>query len=77
MFKPSWQGSVELCRHNFEHEYYIWSLRHNAGIICTNIFSRIKPLLLGKKNCEMCMQNLPATRSRMYKVDKSGNILGT
>ena len=29
------------------------------------------------KNCEKCMQSLPATYSRMYKVDKSGNILVT
>ena len=27
------------------------------------------------ENCERCMQILPATRPRMYKVDKSRNIL--
>ena len=29
------------------------------------------------ENCQKCMQTLPATRSRMYKDDKNGNILGT
>ena len=29
------------------------------------------------ENCEKCMQILPATPARMYKVDKSANLLGT
>ena len=29
------------------------------------------------ENCEKCMRILPANPARMYKVDKSGNILGT
>ena len=27
------------------------------------------------ENCKKCLQILPATRSRMYKVDKNGNRL--
>ena len=38
---------------------------HNAGIIL--IFLRYNAV--GSENCEKCMQILPATRSRMYKVD--------
>ena len=54
-------GSVGLCRHNFE---YIWSIRHNAGIIQHNAFV--------SENCEKCMKLSPATPS---KLDKSVNRL--
>ena len=46
---------------------------HNAGIIL--IFLQHNAVV--SENCEKCMQILPATRSRMYKVDKSGNSLLT
>ena len=54
--------------------YYIWSNRHNAGIIYTNI---LQHNAFVSENCDKCIQILPATRFRMCKVDKSGNILGT
>ena len=46
---------------------------NNAGIIL--ILLQHNAVI--SENCEKCMQILPATRSRMYKVDKSGNILGS
>ena len=44
-------------RHIFEH--YIWSIRHNAGIIL--IFLQHNGVV--SENCEKCMQILPGTRS--------------
>ena len=62
-------GSVGLRRHNFEHNaisgasgIILILLQHNAVV---------------SENCEKCMQILPATAARMYKVDKSAKILGT
>ena len=43
------------------------SIKHNAGIIL--IFLKQRAVL--SENCEKCIQILPATHSRMYKVDKS------
>ena len=55
-------------QHNF-----FWSIRGDAGIIL--IFLQHNTVV--SENCEKSKQILPATRSKMYKVDKSGNILGT
>ena len=46
---------------------------HTDGIIL--IFLRHNAVV--SENYEKCMQILPATHSRMYKVDQSGNILET
>ena len=49
-------------------------LELNADIIL--IFLQYNAFV--SENYDKCMQILPATHSRMYyKVDKSGNILGT
>ena len=54
-------GSVGLCRHNFEHNtMYIWSIKHNAGIIL--IFLQHNAVI--SENYEKCLKILPATRSR-------------
>ena len=52
-------------------KYYICSIRHNTGIIL--IF--LQHNVVVSENCERCMQILPATRSRMYKVDKRNSRL--
>ena len=44
-------------------------LRHNACII--QIFFQHNAIVSEKK----CMQILPATRSRMYKVNKGRNVI--
>ena len=62
-------GSVGLCRHNFEHN----TISGASGIIL--IFLQHNAVF--SENCEKCMQILPATPARMFKVDKSANILGT
>ena len=51
----------------------IWSIRHNADIIL--IFLQYNAVV--SENCEKCMQILPTTPARMYKVDNNANILGT
>ena len=55
------------------HNVISGALRHNAGIIL--IFLQHNAVV--SENCDKCRQILPATRSRIYEVDKSGNILGT
>ena len=52
---------------------FFWSTRGDACIIL--IFLQHNTVV--SENCEKSKQILPATRSKMYKVDKSGNILGT
>ena len=52
--------------------YYIWSIRHNVGIIL--IFLRHNAVV--SENWEKCMNILQAARSTMNKVDKNRNIFG-
>ena len=64
--------------------YYIWSIRHNAGMTYTSIMQCLILISLQHnsrfffpENCANCTQISSATCSRMYEVDKSGNALGT
>ena len=45
--------------------------RHNAGMLLIVLQHNA----VVSENFEKCIQIFPATRSRMYKVDKNGNIL--
>ena len=68
-----WQYWILMQLYNYEHNCYIWSIRHNAGIIL--IFLQHNAVV--SENCEKCIQILlelqlecsQCTTIKLYTLD--------